>query len=173
MYKLVATYRTLIILSVSFVEAYLYNLFYCIKQVDFSEKSQVEDVLGYKKIEDKQIIKQVIYVLFPEIQERVDNYFEKYKETTKYRDRYIHASAFMDQSDNTSELEPLLKFDLNILITSLQNSIDFVKVIDSQLPSNLQILFWWYDDEINFHEFKKLQLTNSISSINRSEYHNV
>lgn len=173
MYKLVATFRTLIILSVSFVEAYLYNLFYCIKEVDFPEKLKIKEVLGYKKIEDTQIVRQVIYILFPEIQQAVDTLFGRYKQTVEYRDRYIHASAFVDQSDNSSELEPLLKFDLRTLVTSLQNSIDFVREVDKLLPSNLQILFWWYDDEINFSQLEKLQLTSSLSPMNRNQYRSI
>lgn len=80
-YKLSALYRILIILCVSFVEAYLYDVFYCIRESDVINKDKIKDVLDKKKIEDNQIIKQVIYPLFPYIKDNIDNLFDEYKKT--------------------------------------------------------------------------------------------
>ncbi len=172
-YKLSALYRMLIILCVSFVEAYLYDVFYCIRESDMINKDKIKDVLYKKKIEDNQIIKQVIYPLFPHIKDDIDNFFEEYKKTIKYRDRYIHASSFIDQSTNISELEPLVNFHEEQLIQSLQTSVNLIKKLDELLPEQLKLLFWWYDDEIKFDEFNKLKLTNEKSQINRNIYYNI
>lgn len=172
-YRLSAVFRTLIILCVSFTEAYLYNIFYCIKESNLSNKDIVYEILQLKKIEDLQIIKQIIYPLFPHIKENIGYLVDDYKKIIKYRDRYIHASPFIDPSDNKSELQPLLIISEMHLIHSLQTSVDFVTKLDELLPQGLKILFWWYDGDIKFNEFKKLKLTNEESQINKIKYYNL
>ncbi|WPC43360.1 hypothetical protein [Clostridium sp. JS66] len=170
LYKLAALHRSLIFIGVSFVEAYLYNLFYCIKNTYIEGKEGIKDLLEMKKIEDEQIVKQVIYHLFPSSQEVLMESFSKYKKVIKYRDRYVHASPFIDHSTGICETQPLLNLNYNQLVEYLQVCIDFVHKIDNILPNKLKLLFWWYNETINFENFEKISLVNKDSRINKTYY---
>lgn len=170
MYEFGTLYRSLVFLSVSFVESYLYNLFCCIREIDISGKELIKDILKIDMIQDTQIIEDVLYVLFPDLKEHVGSLYKEYKTINDYRNRYVHASPLIDRSDNTPHLKPLLDTDQNRLIDFLQTSVDLVTKIQSNLPKSLNLLFWWYNDEIIFKEFKKIELTNEKARINRIEY---
>lgn len=177
-----ALQRTLIVSCVSFVEAYLYDLFLSIKESNLPNKHEIESILKIRKIQDIEIIDRVLFYLFPELKQNADmiDFFERYKLIIGTRDRYIHASAFINTSSNKSDLEPLLNLDENSLVESLQLSVDFVKKINELLPEELKILFWMdsdqngngYNSGINFNEFSKLSLTNSKSNFNQRDYNN-
>ena len=171
LYKRAAAARALIFLCVSFVESYLLNLFYTIKESAVPGKEFAAGMLAQTKIEDEMIVEAVIYRIFPEFKAAMDDMFRIYKVTNNFRNRYVHASPFMDASTNISYLQPLLSVDDDLVIDSLQNSLDFVQKLDSLLPENLKLLFWWYDDEvIIFKQMQPLKLTNSYSRYNRMSY---
>jgi len=173
LYTLSAIYRILIILSVSFVESYLYNLFYCIKHDNSLNKEDIADILCTKKVEDTQIVELVLFKIFPNIKNNLTNIYSHYKTINKYRNRYIHASSFLDPSNGKSELQPLLELSDDKLVDSLQTALDFVNEIDKQLPENLKLLFWKYEENIQFNNFEKIPLFNSESSIDKINYYGV
>lgn len=169
-YKFSALHRSLIFIAVSFVEAYLYNLFYCIKNTNIEGKEGISNLLEMKKIEDEQIVKQIIFKLFPEHQEMLSEYLVKYMGVVKYRDRYVHASPFVDSSSGICETQPLINLNYRQLTEYLQICIDFVQQIDNLLPSELKILFWWYNQRICFMDFEKILLVNKNARINKTCY---
>ncbi len=176
-------YRTLIILCVSFVEAYIYDIFLSIKEGNLPNKQQIESILNERKLQDIEIINRVIFHLFPELKNDSEFMvlFTNYKKIVKIRDRYIHASAFINESSNKSDLEPLLNLKEDILVDALQDSVDFVKKMNELLPDELKLLYWMdhdksdekYNKSVNFHNLSKLSLTNSTSCFNRRNYHNL
>jgi hypothetical protein len=160
-YRLFAFRRVLVFLCVSFVEAYLYNLFYCIKYSNLPNKNQVKYILKCVKITDKEIVERLVFKLFPEVKNSLNGYFKKHLVTIDYRDRYVHASPFINEADKSSKMQPLLSLSESTLIDLLQSSVDFVLKLEELLPNELKLLSWWYDDDkINFKEFKLLKLTN-------------
>lgn len=179
-YSLGTLYRTLIILCVTFVEAYLYDLFLSVTESNLPNKKNIESILNKRKIQDIEIVERVLCYLFSDIKtnDEFNDLFKKYKKVIKKRDRYIHASAFTNTSSNKSDLEPLLNLDENSLVESLQLSVDFVNKINELLPEEFKILYWMdsnendanYNKAVNFHEFSKLSLTNSKSNFNRRNY---
>lgn len=170
MYELGTLYRGLVFLSVSFVESYLYNLFCCIREIDISGKESIQHILNVDMIQDTQIIENVLYKLFPDIKNNIDDLYQKYKTINNYRNRYVHASPLVDRSSNTPHLKPLLDIKRERLLDFLQTSTDLVLKIQNNLPQNLNLLFWWYNDEIKFFDFKKISLTNTNSRINKVDY---
>lgn len=173
MYELGALYRGLVFLSVSFVESYLYDLFCCIREIDVSGKESIQNILNVDMVQDTQIIENVLYKLFPDIKNRIESLYQKYKTINNYRNRYVHASPLVDSSNNTSHLKPLLDINRERLIDFLQTSIDLVLKIQDNLPQNLNLLFWWYNDEIKFLDFKKINLTNVNARINKVKYDSI
>lgn len=181
-YSLGALHRTLIISCVSFVEAYLYDLFLLITKSNLPNKKEIESILNKRKIQDIEIVERVLCYLFSEIKtnDEFNDLYKKYKKVIKIRDRYIHASAFTNTSSNKSDLEPLLNLDENSLVEALQLSVDFVNKINELLPKEFKILYWMdsnendagYNKAVNFHEFTKLSLTNSKSNFNQRDYDN-
>jgi hypothetical protein len=117
------------------------------------------------------IVTAVIYKIFPDYKATLDGMYRTYKTTTNFRNRYVHASPFMDASTNVSYLQPLFSVTDDLVVDSLQNAIDFVRTLDGLLPDNLKLLFWWYDDEaVVFKDYKPLKLTNSYSRYSRMKY---
>ncbi|MTV47722.1 hypothetical protein GJ688_01835 [Heliobacillus mobilis] len=160
LYQQSALYRQLIFLSVTYVESYLYNLYYTILNSNYLTKDKLESLNRIKKIDDTYIIDKILYDLFPQIKNSTLVLYENYKKMLRHRDRYVHASPFKDLSTNKSQLEPLLDINNLRLFDFLQTSIDFVKIIDDNLPNTLKLLFWWYDDNIKFIKMLPLSLTN-------------
>lgn len=171
MYKRVASARALIFLCVSFVESYLLNLFYTIRESQVPGKEVAAGMLAANKIEDETIVKAVIYKIFPDYKDAIDDMFKIYMSTAKIRNRYVHASPFIDASNNGSEMQPLLNITDELVVDSLQNAINFVRTLDGLLPDNLKLLFWWYDaEEIVFKNYQPLKITNSASRYSKMKY---
>ncbi|WP_419393433.1 hypothetical protein [Cytobacillus praedii] len=107
-HKLSAMQRNLVFLAVTFVEACLYDFFYNIKFSNFPEKDKISSRLGISKVNDKIIVEDIIFKLYPETKVELELLYNKYKEILYYRDRYVHASPFIDEANNTAHLQPLL-----------------------------------------------------------------
>lgn len=170
-YELGALYRNLVFLSVSYVESYLYHLFCLIREVEIEEKSKVSRIVKKDMIQDTEIIEKVLFVLYPNLEKEISDLYTKYKCILKHRDRYVHASPLIDKSNNSPHLKPLLDINTDRLIIFLQTSIDIVLKIDSNLPKELKLLFWFYNDKINFKNLEKIELTNHRAKINEMDYY--
>ncbi|MEW4264494.1 hypothetical protein Q0N30_12440 [Priestia megaterium] len=157
--------RLTIVSSVTYVESYLYYYYYNIKNSkNYIEEESLRAVFDSKKnIQDTQIIKDVLCKIHPHIKddEQFKELYKKYIETNKLRNRYMHTSAFVDKSNQTSELQPLISVKEESWMDLLQASIDFVVKIESMLPQSEKILFWW--DRYEYPIFKKCE---KISVIN-------
>ncbi|OQW91454.1 MAG: hypothetical protein BWK78_04590 [Thiotrichaceae bacterium IS1] len=174
-YKLITLRRLLIVSGVTFVEAYLYDLFYCIKNSpQYSVDQKIRTVLEIKKISDKEIVERLLFVLFDQIKIKVQDEYNLYiKKCINRRDRYIHVSSFTDGSTNLSNLEPLLRLSKEDLVSGLQVSVDLVHKIDDLLPDDLKLLplwGWGGGERVNFREFKPLEITNKDSRRSKLDY---
>ena len=128
-------------------------------------------MLAQARVEDETIVQAVVYKVFPDFKDKIDGMFKAYKVTNDFRNRYVHASSFLDTSNNTAYLQPLLSVTDDLVVESLQNALDFVQTLDGLLPENLKLLFWWYDDEeVIFKNMQPLKLTNSYSRYSRMSY---
>jgi hypothetical protein len=166
-------FRTMIFTAVTFVESYLHDLFFNIKHMEIPDKEKISGTLEATKITDKEIIERVIYVLFPDIKKDIDNLFRQYVKVVNERDRYVHASAFKDESNNKSKLQYLLKYDNFEVSKALAICVDFVKTLESKLPSELQFLYWWDRfEEPDFTQLKKISLINKNAAISKLVYFN-
>lgn len=122
-------------------------------------------------IQDTQIIDDILFVLFPELEEEIRDPYEIYINNLNHRDRYVHASPLIDKSNNSPHLKPLLDINEARLIEFLQNSIDIVLKIEENLPRELKLLFWWYNEEIIFSNLNKIELTYNKAQINKMSYY--
>lgn len=171
-YSKYAYIRSLILLCTIFVESYLYNLFCSLKHSEIEGKDSLGAIFETKKIEDEEIVKKIIYKLFPSVKDSTKYLFKKYKDVLKIRNRYVHASPFSTASGDISELQPILNISDDLLLSSLKDSIDFIKALDQALPEQYANLFWWYDGEIDFSKVMLLKLTNPNATYNRIRYEN-
>lgn len=172
-YSKCAYIRSLILLCTIFVESYLYNLFCSLKHSEIEGKDDLGTIFETKKIEDEEIVKKIIYKLFPSVKDSTKYLFKKYLDVLKIRNRYVHASPFISGSGDISELQPILNISDDLLLSSLQDSFDFIKILGQGLPEQYANLFWWYDGEIDFSKGILLKLTNPKASYNRIRYENV
>ncbi|MEH7255754.1 hypothetical protein V7111_26970, partial [Neobacillus niacini] len=172
-HKLGAMQRNLVFLAVTFVEACLYDFFYNIKSGNLPEKEKVISVLELKKTNDKTIVEDIIYKMYPEVKIEVEPLYAKYKEVLHYRDRYVHASPFIDESSNTSQLQPLLEIRKSKAIDFLQDSYNFINKINEILPDHFKILFWMFDKVVDFYKEETMPLTNEGSRLSKHAYEEI
>ncbi|APB82404.1 hypothetical protein BAMY_09655 [Bacillus amyloliquefaciens] len=157
--------RQFVITSITFFEAYLYYYFYNLKSKnDLSENHPVTKALnqdGY--IQDKQIVRQVIFKLHQHIKEdkKIKQLFKNINEHIKIRDRFIHSSAFIEQSNNLSQLQPFIDLNMNDVIEIAQDCLDFVVRVDELLPEDEKILFWW--ERFESPNFKKKEYISPLN----------
>ncbi|MGM0950040.1 MAG: hypothetical protein ACQEWT_14570 [Bacillota bacterium] len=166
-YSINSNSRFLIILAITFVESYLYYYFYNIKADE--SKNGNEKVAGFlkkSKVDDTDIIKKLIFKLHNEIaqDEEVKTLFNRYTKHNNLRNRFVHASAFIDESNQMSQLQPLLNLTQDKVCSICQDCVDFVVAIDEKLPEDERLLFWW--DQYQTPNFKKMQ---HISTLNKNK----
>ncbi|MFL0489348.1 hypothetical protein ACH0CQ_06780 [Bacillus sp. 179-I 2A5 NHS] len=155
-YSIKGSERTLIILATNFVESYLYYYFYNIKSSNSYPRNKLHKLKGF--IQDTQIVEDLIFEEHESIKlnTAIQTAYAIFKESLQIRDRFVHTSAFVDSSNKIAQLQPLLNILTEDTIKYLQNAIDFVYLIDSNLPSNEQILYWWEQFETPDFSEKKL-----------------
>ncbi|MCY7449237.1 hypothetical protein [Bacillus altitudinis] len=164
-FRLSTSSRQLVIASITFLESYLYYYFYNLKNdntlaVSHSVKKVIEQD---EYLQDKQIIKQIIFKLHQHIKndEAVKQLFKKIKENIKLRDRFIHNSAFIDKTNQLSQLEPLMALETDEIIDIAQSCIDFILRVEELLPEEEKILFWW--DAFETPDFKKKKYISPLN----------
>lgn len=161
--------RTLIFTGVTFTESYLYDLFYNLKSNKLPGKEKIIKVFKKERVNDTDVIERVLFELYPSIKGSIETLYKNYKEVLNIRDRYVHASPFVDPSDRkTSQILPLLTLNHEKLIDSLQTCVDLVREIDQNLPENLQLLFWLKENIV--FDNQKLNVTNKDSNLNKMVY---
>jgi len=157
--------RAVVISAVMYVESYLYYYYYNIKHDKVMKNDErVIGIFNRKgNIQDKQIVEDVIFVLHPEIKtnQHIKELYGKYKSTLKIRDRFVHISAFVDKSNQMSELQPLFSLTEEELEGMLQNCVDLTYMLDELLPENEKILFWW--DRFETPVFKSDKKVNTLN----------
>jgi hypothetical protein len=154
-----ALYRTMIFTAVTFVEAYLLEVFLNIKMSFSDEDGVIKALENDDNITDKEIVQRVIYKLFPDIKGKVHHLYKEYKKILDYRDRYVHASAFKEEHSNLSKLQYLLDFNENMVMKNLTTCISLIKNIDDNLPNEIKSLYWWERlPHIDFSKKEKISL---------------
>lgn len=145
-YDLQTLSKHLNISAITFVESYLYHIFYDVKESNYLVRNDsIKRFLTNIKVEDEQIIKQLIIPEFcynnTEKTEEINRLFKIYEDLNKKRNRFIHVSAF--EQNGKSHLLPLLDIDHQEIIRTLEVCTDLVIAIESILPSDFKLLFWW------------------------------
>lgn len=171
-YEIDTLMRTLMVSSVTFVESYLYYIFFNLKHSNYELKTDTaRKFLSNQKVEDDEIIKRIILKEFiTEPSRELQEILQKYKDINVIRNRLIHASAFENES-STSELLPLLTITNVQLIDTLDTCKRMVEIIDDALPDELKILVWW--DRIthpDFKNYKKGDITSPNSPLSQIKY---
>lgn len=160
-YSIKGSERALIILATNFVESYLYYYFYNIKSSNSYPRNKLHRLNGF--IQDTQIVEDLIFEEHESIKRNtaIQTAYATFKESLQIRDRFVHTSAFVDSSNKIAQLQPLLNILTGDTIKYLQNAIDFVYLIDSNLPSNEQILYWW--EQFETPDFSKQKLIDPLN----------
>lgn len=131
--------RTSLILGVHFFETYLYYLYYNLKSTGEFSGNRLINRNDVRKINDKQIVKDLLYKEFPNLESIITAHYRKYLETLEYRDAFVHMSAFSE--NGLSRMQYLLNVDIDIVSEALQNIADLVEMIETNI-GNYEILFW-------------------------------
>lgn len=139
--------RLLINASVTFVESYLYYYFYNIKHNPTKNTDErIKGILNRPGfIQDTQIVEDIIFKLHQDIKDNliIFNLYKSYQNVNDLRDRYTHTSAFIDSSNQITQLQPLLNIEIDEVIKKLQVCVDLVKSLDHHLPNDEKVIQWW------------------------------
>ncbi|MFE0344962.1 hypothetical protein ACFW0L_25165 [Priestia megaterium] len=166
-YELASLYRSLTVSAVTFVESYLYYLFYNLRyDKEIKKMDEVKALIRKDRLEDTQIFEGIICKVYPVFKE--DNVlwtkYQKYLKINQLRNKYVHASAFEDRADRSiSSLQPLLFWNHTQLVYNLNDCINFVLSLEAKLSDSHRILYWWgmlSEPEFNIINPKKVWLLN-------------
>jgi hypothetical protein len=115
-YSYSSSLRTLIILVINFVEAYLYYYFYNCKQENKYSTNKVFSIKGF--IQDTQIVEDLIFEEHDHIRDdsNIQTLYSTYIMVLKIRDRFVHTSAFVDRMNKVAELQPLCPLPLSMAV---------------------------------------------------------
>lgn len=141
-YTLSTLMRNSIISGVHFVESYLYYLYYNLREKRIFEENTLLNRRDIRKINDKEIIRDLIYKEYPNSEESLEKLFDKYLVVLEDRDAFTHISAFSEDNKYMSRMQRLININLSSVKESLENNIEFVLAIESIIGEE-RILFWW------------------------------
>lgn len=153
--------RTLIFTSVTFVEAFLLDIFINIREVYPHEKENFTLLKNNGKLTDKEIMEKLVFKMFPSIKSKVGSLYSIYKEMLEYRDRYVHASSYKEGHSDLSKLQYLIELETQNVKEYVNASVKLVKLINDELPKEIQSLYWWsWFDQPDFTRDNKISLLN-------------
>ena len=153
---------------VTFFESYLFYLFYNLKSENvFKEDETIQKMYKrtYTKVNDTDILDDIIEPKFitDSCKEKYKELLEEYKKLNDIRNSIIHTSAFETLADQTSSMELFMPIDidLDILKEAFELVINFSLFIESLLPEEFKILFWWDRfEEPDFNSRRKIKRTS-------------
>ena len=151
--------RMVLVCCITFIESYLYNTRIVIRDNPIF-RSRIEDnnlnsVLKNDKINDTQIIEDILFKIYPELKDIIYDNYEVYRRLLKLRDKYIHVSV-REAGDGQPEMKQLMSTaGLNIEM-KVKYVLDIIESINKIIWDSEEInLLWWKKDEsCNFVEFE-------------------
>lgn len=156
---------------VTFVEAYLFYLFYNFKMDNIlGENEAIRKLydLNISKVNDTHIIEKIIIPHFikEEVQENINKLYAKYKEINKVRNAVIHTTAFENRSIQKSTMESFFEIDLKSVEQAMTNSLDLILLIDRNLPEEFKLLYWWdLFESPDLSKWEQISIVNKNSNI--------
>lgn len=164
-YELDSLHTSLIVKSVTFVETYLYFLYFNISKS--SIELQTEQAKGLIKaqrnVQDTDVIEKIVIKEFQIGMSQTELHafktrYKEYRRIANIRNRLIHASAFEKTNDN--HLIYLITGSDEDLSTMLDFNTKFVLEIEDLLPESLKSLFWWNRENLKHPDYLNKQKGN-------------
>lgn len=155
--------RYVLISCITFIESFLYNNRIIIKnnpifKMRIKEK-KLSSVLQNDKINDLQIIEDVLFKIYPDLKDSIGKDYQVYKELLKLRDKYIHISV--RENGNYPEMKELLSSSGLNMKWKIKYALEIVNKINETILDSEEInLLWWKKDEqCNFEELELFSIT--------------
>lgn len=149
--------RNTLVIGVHFFETYLYYLFYNIKSKGLFNKNKLICRNDVRKINDKSILKDLLFKEYVGLENTTVDLHDKYLETLDYRDAFVHMSAFNEKG--ISRMQYLVDINILFVSESLQNIVEFIQLIEKEVGTD-NILFW--KEKIEWPNFIKLEKINNL-----------
>lgn len=148
--------RSTIIFGTQFVETYLYYIYYNFKASSLFENKLLKrnDI---RKINDTNIVEQLLYKEFPNMKSKIDGLYQEYKDILEIRNSFVHISAFVE--NGYSRLQELVNADIVDFSKKIQTMVDMVDAIENELGS-YGILFW--RNRVKWPIFAELEKTSAL-----------
>ena len=151
--------RYVLVSCITFIESFLYNIRIVIKnnpifKIMIKEKN-LSSVLNKDKINDTEIIEEILFRIYPGLKDSIKEEYEVYKKLLKLRDKYIHISV-RENGDKQPEMNELISSSGLNMEWRVKYALDIVNKINDVILSSEKInLLWWKKDEqCNFKELE-------------------
>lgn len=151
--------RSVLVSCITFAESFLYNIRIIIRDnpifKKYIEDYNLEKVIQNDKINDMQIIEDILFIIYPQLKNIVSYEYKIYRELLKLRDRYIHISV-RENGDRQPEMSSLLSSSgLNIEM-KIKYALALVDKINNTIldSDKINMLWWRKDNPCNFIEFE-------------------
>lgn len=156
--------RTVLVSCITFVESFLYNARIIIRDTPAFRKSiennNLITIINNDKVNDMQIIEDILFKIYPNLKENISEEYQIYKELLKVRDKYVHISVH-ENGDKKPEMSSLLLSSGLNIESKVKYALDIVyKINNSILYSHNINLLWWKKDESC--SFEDLELFNIV-----------
>ncbi|WP_252223182.1 MULTISPECIES: hypothetical protein [unclassified Clostridium] len=155
--------RYVLISCITFIESFLYNIRIVIKnnpifKIRIKEK-KLSNVLQNDKINDIQIIEDILFEIYPDLKGSVQKDYQVYKELLKLRYKYIHISV-RENGDRYPEMNELLSSSGLNIERKVKYALDIVDKINEIILESEEInLLWWRKEEqCNFEELELFRI---------------
>lgn len=155
--------RSVLVSCITFIESYLYNIRIIIKDhhvfKKYIEDYKLEKVIQNDKINDMQIIENVLFIIYPQLKGIVYDNYRVYRELLKLRDRYIHISV-RENGDGQPEMSALLSstgLNIEMKIKFALGLVD--KINNIVFETNKINMLWWRNESLcNYMEFEQYKI---------------
>ncbi|NMD69617.1 hypothetical protein HHO41_04895 [Bacillus sp. DNRA2] len=173
-YEIFTLQRTCYTACVTFVESYLFYLFYNFKSIKlFEEDNDISNLykLNERNINDTNVIETIIipkFITTEENNKKMKDLYNEFEHINNTRNSIIHTTAYEDKSKQKSFMELFFEINLDKVEKSMTNSIEIVLFIESLLPEEHKLLQWWDRFETpDFSLRRKISIVNPESNLSK------
>ncbi|AGK53175.1 hypothetical protein [Bacillus sp. 1NLA3E] len=175
LYEIFSLQRICYTSCVTFVESYLFNLFYNFKSNQlFADEGEISDLykLHERNVNDTHVMEKIIFPKFlqedSQSNKRIKELYTEFLEVNKVRNAIIHTTSYEDKSNQRSFMEMFFEVNLEKVEKAMNNSVEFVLLIDQLLPHEHKLLYWWDKFETpDFSKRKKISTINPDSNLSK------
>jgi hypothetical protein len=151
--------RQLIFITITVVESYLYDSIIYISEEEL-KRHELLATISHKKLQDTQIIEDIICKVEPELKKEIEPYYMSYKKLNDLRNRYVHINMRVDK---TTSKYPIMFSVIALarlgLPKIINDCIKLMLLINEKffVKRETDLLFWFEYKDFSFENMEKFE----------------